>query len=85
MSPKSKSVAVVCALMGISVPAYAEGQFWVAGNRETRSCEIVTSNPVLQPVSGFASGPYRSLEDAKLARSGIAACPKVDDSQSSSK
>ena len=85
MSPKSKIIVVACALMGLSVPAYAEGQFWVAGNRETRSCEIVTSNPVLEPVSGFASGPYKSLDDAKLARAGISACPKVDDSRSSPK
>ncbi len=63
--------------------AFADGSYWVVGNRATSKCEIVTSNPVLNgPVGGnitFGSGPYRSLDDAKLARSTIGSCPKVED------
>jgi len=60
--------------------AYADGSYWVVGNRATSKCEIVTSNPVINgPVGGnisFGDGPYKSLADAKLARSTIGACPK---------
>ena len=58
--------------------ASAQG-YWVTGNRATGKCEIVTSNPVITgPVGGdvtFGSGPYRSKDDAKLARSTIRQCP----------
>jgi len=58
--------------------AFAQG-YWVIGNRATGKCEIVTSNPVITgPVGGdvtFGSGPYRSKDDAKLARSTIRQCP----------
>jgi hypothetical protein len=51
--------------------------FWVVGNRATNRCEIVTSNPVIDyAVIWFGSGPYQSIDDAKLARSTISACPK---------
>jgi hypothetical protein len=64
---------------------YAD-QFWVVGNRGTGKCDIVTSNPVVyglpayadggsQHNVSFADGPYRSIDDAKLARSTINACP----------
>ena len=56
--------------------------FWVVGNRATNKCEIVTTNPVIDAdgrVIWFGSGPYKSLDDAKLARSTIRECPKVDD------
>lgn len=73
-----------------SSAAWAEGGYWVVGNNQTGTCEIVTSNPVLN-VSGplyFGTGPYGSLKDAKIARSTIAQCPKVaddnDDKKSSS-
>jgi hypothetical protein len=60
--------------------AYADGSYWVVGNRAASKCEIVTSNPVINgPVGGntsFGDGPYKSLADAKLARSTISACPK---------
>jgi len=51
--------------------------FWVVGNLTAGTCEIVTSNPVMDnPVTSFSSGPYQSLDDAKLARSGIPQCPR---------
>ena len=67
--------------------ARADSLFWVVGNRATDKCEIVTSNPVIIGDIWFADGPYKSLADAKLARSTIRACPaptpdeeKVEDS-----
>jgi hypothetical protein len=56
----------------------AEGLFRVVGNSATSSCDIVTSNPVVYGDIWFADGPYKSRDDAKLARSTIGACPKVD-------
>jgi hypothetical protein len=51
--------------------------FWVVGNLTAGTCEIVTSNPVMDnPVTSFSSGPYQSLDDAKLARSTIPQCPR---------
>lgn len=64
--------------------AQASG-YWVVGNRADGRCDIVTSNPVIfgegystSSTTGywFESGPYKSLDDAKLARSTISACPK---------
>jgi len=59
--------------------AFAQGGYWVIGNRDTAKCEIVTSNPVVNAEVGgpvwFGSGPYQSLDDAKLARSTIRGCP----------
>ena len=53
--------------------------FWVIGNRATGSCQIVTTNPILpDSIFWFQSGPYRSLADAKLARSTISVCPRQD-------
>jgi hypothetical protein len=47
-----------------------------------RKCEIVTSNPVINVQVGgniwFGTGPYQSLDDAKLARSNIPQCPAVE-------
>jgi hypothetical protein len=67
--------------------AFAQGGYWVVGNNATSKCDIVTSNPVINAQVGgnitFGSGPYRSLDDAKLARSTIGACPKVDEPASS--
>jgi hypothetical protein len=53
----------------------ADGLFWVAGNRATGKCDIVTSNPVISGDIWFGDGPYKSKADAKLARSTIRACP----------
>ncbi|CCE03207.1 hypothetical protein [Bradyrhizobium sp. STM 3809] len=57
--------------------------FWVVGNRATNRCEIVTSNPVISIMGDiwFASGPFKSKDDAKLARSTINACPNKDVTQ----
>ena len=60
-------------------PALADGMFWVVGSHATGKCEIVTSNPVIDGGNiWFGDGPYKSRSDAKLARSTINACPKVD-------
>jgi hypothetical protein len=61
----------------------AQGGFWVVGNSATAKCEIVTSNPVINAQVGgniwFGTGPYQSLDDAKLARSTISSCPAVEE------
>ena len=59
---------------------FADSLFWVVGNRATNKCEIVTSNPIVIGDIWFEDGPYRSLSDAKLARSTIGACPEKDPS-----
>jgi hypothetical protein len=59
--------------------AYADGQFWVVGNSAANRCQIVTSNPVVTGDIWFEDGPYKSRDDAKLARSTINACPKTPD------
>lgn len=61
--------------------AFAQSGFWVVGDSAAGKCEIVTSNPVINSQVGgnisFGSGPYQSMDDAKLARSNIAECPAV--------
>ncbi len=61
------------------------GLYWVVGNRTTNRCDIVTRNPVIYVYGGgdfwFGDGPYRSVADAKLARSTIMVCPEKDPSQ----
>jgi hypothetical protein len=61
--------------------AFAQGGYWVVGDNATSKCEIVTSNPVINSQVGgnitFGTGPYKSIEDAKLARSTIPQCPIV--------
>jgi len=63
---------------------FAQQGYWVVGNRDNGKCDIVTSNPVIHGYASyttgywFGSGPYKSRDDAKLARSTISACPKVD-------
>ena len=56
----------------------ADGLFWVVGNRATNKCTIVTTNPVIGGDIWFGDGPYKSRDDARLARSTIKACPKPD-------
>jgi len=57
----------------------ADSLFWVVGNRATNRCEIVTRNPIIDGDNWFADGPYRSISDAKLARSTIGPCPNKQD------
>ena len=53
--------------------------YWVVGNGASHTCEIVTSNPVIDySIGSFGSGPYQSRDDARLARSTINVCPKED-------
>jgi len=54
--------------------------YWVVGNHATSGCDIVSSNPVIGGDIWFGDGPYKTLDDAKLARSTIPACPKEDSS-----
>jgi hypothetical protein len=66
---------------------FAQQLYWVVGNRSTSKCDIVTKNPVIYGYAAyeggywFGDGPYKSLADAKLARSTIGACPRVDPSE----
>jgi hypothetical protein len=64
--------------------SFADGLYWVVGNRATGKCDIVSQNPVINADGGgnfwFEDGPYRSVADAKLARSTISACPEKDPS-----
>jgi hypothetical protein len=61
--------------------AFAQDGYWVVGDSATSKCEIVTSNPVINSQVGgnitFGTGPYKSIDDAKLARSTIPQCPIV--------
>lgn len=67
-------------IVAIGTAAFANGLYWVVGNRATSKCDIVTSNPVVYSYGGgnfwFGDGPYRSVDDAELARSTISVCPK---------
>ncbi len=56
--------------------AQASG-YWVVGNRADGRCDIVTSNPVIIGDIWFGDGPYKSMADARLARSTIRVCPPV--------
>jgi hypothetical protein len=69
-------------LAALATPALADDMFWVVGSHSTGKCEIVTTNPVVDGGNiWFGDGPYKSRSDAKLARSTITACPKVDPSK----
>jgi hypothetical protein len=70
--------ALTCAATTACVAQMVSG-YWVVGNGAIHTCEIVTSNPVIDySVNSFGTGPYRSLDDARLARSTIGVCPKDD-------
>ncbi|MGX1319479.1 hypothetical protein AB7M17_002932 [Bradyrhizobium sp. USDA 377] len=64
-------------LLASGTMSFADGLFWVVGNRATGRCDIVTSNPVIIGDIWFGDGPYKSRADAKLARSTIRACPAL--------
>lgn len=71
------SVAAIVTASVIGTAAFADDMFWVVGNRAANSCDIVTRNPVIDGNIWFGDGPYKSMSDAKLARSTIRACPPV--------
>jgi hypothetical protein len=81
-----KRLILAGALVLASSAGYADGRYWVVGNRGTGKCDIVTSNPVIGGGSAydngggysFGTGPYKSKGDAKLARSTIKTCPPPD-------
>jgi hypothetical protein len=76
--------ALICAASTACVAQTYSGAptysgYWVVGKGAIGSCEIVTSNPIIDYSPGsFGSGPYQSRDDARLARSTISACPKED-------
>jgi hypothetical protein len=79
-----KSLLLAGAMMiATGTCVFAQGGYWVVGNRATSKCEIVTSNPVINAQVGgniwFGSGPYSSFDDAKRARSTISSCPAVEE------
>jgi hypothetical protein len=67
-------------MVAIGTACFADGLYWVVGNSATGKCDIVTSNPIITGNIWFGDGPYKSLADAKLARSTISACPEKDPS-----
>ena len=69
-------------VIAATTAGFADGLccYWVVGNRATNSCDIVGSNPVIVGDIWFGDGPYKSLDDAKVARSTISACPKDESS-----
>ena len=67
-------------MVAIGTACFADGLYWVVGNNTTGKCDIVTSNPIIIGNIWFGDGPYKSLADAKLARSTISACPEKDPS-----
>jgi hypothetical protein len=74
-----KSLVLAAAMtLASGTACSADGLHWVVGNRAANQCEIVTSNPIVAGDIWFEDGPYRSLDDAKLARSTIRVCPKDD-------
>lgn len=76
-----KSLLLAGAMMfATGTACLADSLYWVVGNRATNSCPIVTKNPVIVGDVWFGDGPYKSMADAKLARSTIGACPKDDPS-----
>lgn len=69
-------ILAVAMTVAIGTACFADGLYWVVGNRATNKCDIVTRNPIIIGDIWFGDGPYRSVADAKLARSTIGACPK---------
>ena len=71
--------------VALATASFADGRYWVVGNRATNKCDIVTRNQIIFMYGGgdfwFGDGPYRSVADAKLARSTIGVCPEKDPSK----
>ena len=78
MKPLLLGCALTCIL---ATGCLADQRYWVIGNRAAGKCQIVTSNPTVTGAGSatgkiwLSDGPYRSLDDAKLARSTIRVCP----------
>jgi hypothetical protein len=82
---KSLLIAGVMSIMFVTA-GHAD-QYWVSGDRISGGCNITTSQPVTFSLPAYegstdpayrtswTSGPYQSLDDAKLARSTISSCP----------
>jgi hypothetical protein len=71
--------AIACLVGTVCLADDGDGQFWVVGNHATNRCEIVTSNPIIDGDLWFQDGPYKSMDDAKLARSTISECPQTEE------
>ena len=82
---------LIAGIMSITfVTAGHAGEYWVSGDRLTGGCRITISQPITFSLPAYdgstdptyrtswTSGPYQSLDDAKLARSGINSCPPSD-------
>jgi hypothetical protein len=67
-------------LAAVGTGGQAAAQYWVVGNLVTNSCAIVSQSPVVSPNGPiwFGTGPFKTADDAKQARSGISACPRAD-------
>jgi hypothetical protein len=63
-------------IVAMTAVGLADGLYWVVGNSASNTCDIVTSNPIVDGNIWFADGPYNSADDAKLARSTIRECPR---------
>ncbi len=82
---KSLLIAGVMSIMFVTA-GHAD-QYWVSGDRISGGCNITTSQPITFSLPAYegstdpayrtswTSGPYQSLDDAKLARSTISSCP----------
>lgn len=79
---------LLAGIMSVTLATASYAQYWVTGDRSTGQCNIINSAspPVVYGLpayagsgseykTSFASGPYKSADDAKLARSGIRECP----------
>jgi hypothetical protein len=74
-----KTLILVGALtLATGTACFADGLYWVVGNRATNQCDIVTSNPIIVGDIWFGDGPYKSIDDARLARSTISSCPNEE-------
>ena len=81
---KSLLIAGVMSITFVTA-GHAE-QYWVSGDRISGGCNITTTQPITFSLPAYdgstdptyrtswTSGPYQSLDDAKLARSGIGSC-----------
>jgi hypothetical protein len=79
MKTMKRLILTGAVFVALTTIAFGDGMFWVVGSHATNRCEVVTSNPVVDGGNiWFADGPYKSRDDAKLARSTITACPKVE-------